>query len=50
MKRHTKQHEQLNQSRKIFDQWPSWKKEFLITEYSEKAKNANNKVGAKSAS
>lgn len=44
MNRQTKEYEQLKNSRKIFDKWPSWKKEFLITEYSEKVNTHNKRV------
>lgn len=44
MNREPKGYEQLKNSRKIFDQWPSWKKDFLITEYSERVKSHNERA------
>lgn len=49
MNRQPKEFEQLNNSRKIFDQWPSWKKEFLVTEYSEKVKAQGQKDTSKAS-
>lgn len=31
--------ENLNRSKKMMDTWPSWKREYLITEYSENIKH-----------
>lgn len=49
MNKHSKEFDQLNKSRRIFDQWPAWKKEFLITEYSEKVKNRQSETEVRSS-
>ena len=49
MNKQRKEFEQLENSRKIFDQWPSWKKDFLITEYSEKVKSDQKKMMCKAS-